>query len=320
MGVRAFSDELVAWRGRDGQAAVMARHCAHMGADLARGVVNGNDLVCPLHRLHIDLSGRGRFSVASNPAPGPCQFALPVVERYGLVFVYLGAQPARELPAPAGGQPTYCSQSFARAFETSFDVVCLNNFDRDHFETVHGRELLSYAADRLDAGSQSLRVSFCSRIAGTSFADEVMRRVGMREVEIVVNIHAANLAMMHNPRTGAGALIATLPIDEQRSRLFVVTFGVRGHGVTGVLGGRVRFAIQSRMVMHFLKQDMHALDGMRVRLDNALLAGDPVLRLWDEYFRALPRIGIAHLRERDGRADRLSVVGAQGQSMGAVRS
>ena len=61
VGVRAFSDELIAWRGHDGQAAVMVRHCAHMGADLVRGRVNGNDLVCPLHRLHIDLSGRGRF-------------------------------------------------------------------------------------------------------------------------------------------------------------------------------------------------------------------------------------------------------------------
>src|SRR5262245_17463681 len=100
VGVRAFSDELIAWRGRDGKAAVMARHCVHMGADLARGRVRGNDLVCPLHRLHIDLSGHGRFAVASNPTPGPCQLALPVAERYGLVFVYLGTHAAGDVPAP----------------------------------------------------------------------------------------------------------------------------------------------------------------------------------------------------------------------------
>ena len=53
---------------------------------------------------------------------------------------------------------------------------------------------------------------------------------------------------------------------------------------------------------------MHALDGMRLRLDAALLAGDRVSRLWDDYFRALPRTSIARLCDREGRADRLSVV------------
>jgi phenylpropionate dioxygenase-like ring-hydroxylating dioxygenase large terminal subunit len=309
LGVHAFSDELVAWRGRDGQAAVMARHCAHMGADLARAMVSGNDLVCPLHRLHIDLSGRGRFSVASIPAPGPCQSALPVAERYGIVFVYLGARPHGELPWPDSAPPHYCSRPFARAFETSFDVVCLNNFDRDHFNTVHGRELDSYSVDKL--GDGDLRASFQSRIAGTSFADKVMRAVGIREVGIEVDIHGANLAMMRNPRTGAGALIATLPVEQWHSRLFVVTFGGRRKGMTGVLTGRARFALQSWLVMHFLKQDMRALDGMRVRLDAALLAGDGVLRLWDEHCRALPRTSLARLQGREARSGQLSVVGSK---------
>lgn len=311
VGVRAFGDELVAWRGCDGQAAVMVRHCAHMGADLARGAVSGNDLVCPLHHLHIDLSGRGRFSVASNPAPGPCQFTLPVAERHGIVFVYLGAQAECGPPSPVGEQPYYCSRAFARSFETSYDTVCLNNFDRDHFFTVHGRELLSYGVDRLDAGG--LRARFRSCIAGGSISDKVMRAIGIREVGIEVDIHGANLAMMRNPRTGASALITTLPVDEQRSRLFVVTFGVREgvrEGLTGALASRARFMIQSRLVMYFLKQDMRALDGMRVRLDAALLAGDSVLRLWDEYFRALPRTSIAQLQQHDGRTGQLSVVAA----------
>jgi phenylpropionate dioxygenase-like ring-hydroxylating dioxygenase large terminal subunit len=282
-----------------------------MGADLARGAVSGNDLVCPLHRLHIDLSGRGRFSVASNPVPGPCQFTLPSAERHGIVFVYLGASPERELPLPAGEQPYFRSRVFAREFETSYDTVCLNNFDRDHFSTVHGRELLSYDVDRLGDG---LRVSFRSRIAGTAFTDKAMRAAGISEVGIEVDIHGANLAIMRNPRTGASALITTLPVDGQHSRLFVVTLGVHAgvrEGLMGALAGRARFAIQSRMVMHFLKQDMQALDGMRVQLDAALLASDPVLRLWDEYFRALPRSSIARLQERNGKADQLSVVGAK---------
>jgi nitrite reductase/ring-hydroxylating ferredoxin subunit len=298
VGARAFSDELVAWRGVDGQAAVMARHCVHMGADLARGAVQGNDLVCPLHRLHIDLSGRGRYTATSTPAPGPCQMALPVAERYGIVFAYLGERAAATLPAPAGLAPHYYVRPFVREFDTSYDVVCLNNFDRSHFATVHGRELLSYAAQPCDTGG--LQVSFRARIVGETFADRLMRAAGIDEVGIEIEIHGANLALMRNPRSGAGAMVATLPVDEQVSRLFVVTFGgcdPRVSSFTSALAGRPRFALQSWMILHFLKQDMRALNGMRVRLNAALLAEDAVLRLWDSYMRALPRISLAHLRE-----------------------
>ena len=60
--------------------------------------------------------------------------------------------------------------------------------------------------------------------------------------------------------------------------------------------------------MHFLRQDMRALDGMRIRLDAALLADDPVLRQWDEYLRALPRTSIARLSGRERSAGRLALV------------
>ncbi len=306
VGVRAFSGELVAWRGQDGQAAVMTRHCAHMGADLARGVVTGNELVCPLHRMHIDLSGRGRFAVASRPEPGPCQFTFPVDERYGMVFVYFGAQPGAEWPSHPSDEPYYCSRPFARVFDTSFDAVCLNSFDRDHFSTVHGRELSSYGIEKLDAGG--LRVTFRSRIAGTSFVDKVMRATGIRDFGIEVDVHGGNFNMMRNPRTGAGALIATLPVDASHSRLFVVTFGKRGGRGIDWLAGSLRFAVQSWAVMHFLRQDMRAIDGMRVRLDAALLASDPILRLWDEHLRALPLTSVARLQGRGGRAGQLAMV------------
>ena len=298
LAVRAFSDDLVAWRGRGGQAAVMARHCAHMGADLARGVVSGDDLVCPLHRLHIDLAGHGRYTVDSAPALGPCQFALPVIERYGIVFVYLGARPACELPAPYREPPRFGSRPFVEHFDTSFDAVCLNNFDRQHFGTVHGRELQSFTVER--PAETGLRVRFQSRVAGAAFADKLMRAAGISEVNIEVEIHGGNLALMRNPRTGAAAIITTLPVEAQSSRLFVVTFGANG--------SRLRFAIQSWIVMHFLKQDMRALDGMRIRFDAGLLAGDTVLKQWDDYYRALPRTSVARLRGRAGGVGQLAVV------------
>ena len=106
----------------------------------------------------------------------------------------------------------------------------------------------------------------------------------------------------------AGALIATLPVDASHSRLFVVTFGKRGGRGIDWLAGSLRFAVQSWAGMHFLRQDMRAIDGMRVRLDAALLASDPILRLWDEHLRALPRTSVARLQGRGGRAGQLAMV------------
>jgi phenylpropionate dioxygenase-like ring-hydroxylating dioxygenase large terminal subunit len=231
-------------------------------------------------------------------APGPCQFALPVVERYGIVFVYLGTRAACDVPAPYGEPPRFYSRPFAGSFETSFDAVCLNNFDRQHFGTVHRRELVAYTIERPE--NVGLRASFRSRIRGEAFTDRLMRAAGINEVGIEVDIHGGNLALMRNPATGVAAIITTLPVEEQSSRLFVVTFGARG--------GRARFAIQSWIVMRFLRQDMYALDGMRIRVDAGMLAADPVLKQWHDYFHALPRTSIARLRGRVGGPGQLAVV------------
>src|SRR5258708_31769366 len=45
--VNAFGSRLVAYRGEDAQVHVLDSYCPHMGADLSRGLVRGNPVLCP---------------------------------------------------------------------------------------------------------------------------------------------------------------------------------------------------------------------------------------------------------------------------------
>ena len=58
--VRAVSlagRELVLYRGQDGTARALDAHCAHMGAHLATGRVEGDTLRCFFHRWRYDGAG-----------------------------------------------------------------------------------------------------------------------------------------------------------------------------------------------------------------------------------------------------------------------
>src|SRR5207244_4267535 len=48
---------LVAFRTASGRLGVMDARCAHLGADLARGCVDGEIIRCPFHHWEYDLDG-----------------------------------------------------------------------------------------------------------------------------------------------------------------------------------------------------------------------------------------------------------------------
>ena len=56
---RYFGQDLVIFRGEDGQAHVLDAYCAHVGAHLGKGgIIVGNTLQCPYHGWRYDGCGR----------------------------------------------------------------------------------------------------------------------------------------------------------------------------------------------------------------------------------------------------------------------
>ena len=85
-----------------GRPALVSRFCPHMYADMVYGYVDAQGLGCPLHHLHFDANGDciEQLNRCPKGVDGKERIGLrayPVVEAHGVVWRWMGENPA---PAP----------------------------------------------------------------------------------------------------------------------------------------------------------------------------------------------------------------------------
>jgi 5,5'-dehydrodivanillate O-demethylase len=100
--VRILGEDLALYQG-DGGYGLIAERCAHRGASLAYGRVEGDNIRCPYHGWMYARDGK---CVEQPAEPGNStykdrvrQTAYPVQKVAGLLFAYMGPTPAPLLPA-----------------------------------------------------------------------------------------------------------------------------------------------------------------------------------------------------------------------------
>ena len=96
-----MSEKFTLYRGEGGQPHAVAHHCAHRGAQLSLGYVEGDCVRCLYHGWKFDPQGQ----CVEQPAEHGEGFAreirirsYPVVEYLGLLFVWFGAGAAAPMP------------------------------------------------------------------------------------------------------------------------------------------------------------------------------------------------------------------------------
>ncbi|MDB4967066.1 MAG: rieske [2Fe-2S] domain protein [Myxococcales bacterium] len=142
--MRYFGQDLVAFRGEDGQVRVLEAYCAHMGASLAHGgKIEGCTIRCPFHGWRYDGSGACvEIPYAKKIPPKAHQRSWPVQERNGVVMIHhdpAGNAPDFEIPVlaeygTAEWLPWACSRY---QIKTHPREIVDNLADRAHFAFVH---------------------------------------------------------------------------------------------------------------------------------------------------------------------------------------
>lgn len=139
--INLLGRELAVYRGADGQVAALDAYCAHMGAHLAEGRVEGNALRCFFHHWRYETDGRCSDIPCLEGAPGARARvrSWPVTERYGMVWLWTGDRPAHDVPEvpELAGTPsaTMVANRFRKACHPN--VVLINAIDEQHFRSVH---------------------------------------------------------------------------------------------------------------------------------------------------------------------------------------
>lgn len=101
-GVRLLGENLTVFRTQDGTPGLLSERCPHRGCSLTLGCVDGSGLRCAYHGWM--FAGDGRcLDLPAEPSDSLLYkrvqaSAYPVVEMGGLIFAYLGPQPAPLLP------------------------------------------------------------------------------------------------------------------------------------------------------------------------------------------------------------------------------
>ena len=161
--VHQFGLELVMFRGRDGRVGLLDATCPHLGANLAcGGTVRDNCVVCPYHHWSFDQGGRcTAIPHAVKIPPNARVHAWPVVERYGMIFVYRDrARGAPPYPLPAIEDFDVAEWSRPATHDWRVRIhgqdIMENSVDSAHFAAVHGHRL---PVNTFIAEGKELRIS-----------------------------------------------------------------------------------------------------------------------------------------------------------------
>ena len=88
-GIRCFGGQIVVWQGADGELRALDSYCRHMGGDLSRGTVEGDNLACPFHGWRWGGNGKCQeIPYARRVPPRARTTTWPVLERNGQLFVW----------------------------------------------------------------------------------------------------------------------------------------------------------------------------------------------------------------------------------------
>jgi phenylpropionate dioxygenase-like ring-hydroxylating dioxygenase large terminal subunit len=146
LGAQMFGLPLVAFRDTDGQAHVLAETCAHRGGSLSRGKIRDGRLACPYHGWQYDGTGQCvHIPVLGADGNIPARAKVdsyPVIERYGIVFAFLGDLPEAErcplCAIPEWDQPGWRDSGLmVIELHGYFERSIENGLDPVHNEFVH---------------------------------------------------------------------------------------------------------------------------------------------------------------------------------------
>jgi len=157
---------LVLWRDGEGVARAFDASCPHLGANLSLGCVVNGELQCALHHWRYDATGACTSSPGTRPVSTRRAQPFPLVEKYGLIFVY----PARAAPFPFPPMPEgdddrqYHPVVLPPArLRCHYHLTTSNGLDALHFDGLHDIEPLSEGRYEVDEDAFTVHLTLHGR-------------------------------------------------------------------------------------------------------------------------------------------------------------
>lgn len=285
-----FGTRLVAYRGEDdGEVHVLDAYCPHMGADLSKGFVNGNSLVCPFHEWSWGSDGVCDSIPYAKRIPEKAIInSWPTLEKNGLLFVWNDPEGNDPIPEQepdriedwySGKWTDWCMSQIP--IHSNCRELVDNMADMAHFGPVHYSGVRSFR--NVQEGH-----TFTQFLEG---AHEILTE---GDVPMTSVARYEGPAYMTTTMTGSMSgepmkvhlLVSHVPVHTE---LFHINFGVmleKPEGVSEEMSEAILEAYNQKNIESFI-QDVEIWDN-KIRVDNPLMCdGDgPInmVRKWYSQF------------------------------------
>ncbi|MGB9369701.1 MAG: aromatic ring-hydroxylating dioxygenase subunit alpha [Xanthobacteraceae bacterium] len=232
---RLLGTDLVLWRDRNGGVNALQEYCAHRGAPLSRGRVQGDNIQCPFHGWTFDRSGR---CVAIPSLPDDCPIprratvrAYPAREAGGYVWVYLGEKTDTLPPLPLPPEFDEPGWAIARRYhdvETDYTRLVEQNVDLVHFGFVHrgtfGRNMgpKDWEQWEVTSSPQGFRIKYGNDVPTWILNKRWNSRIGASDA-LMAGIHFEMPNVFRVVQSGMVLGLFSVPIERGRTRLYQYT-------------------------------------------------------------------------------------------------
>lgn len=203
VGVRMLGQDFVLFRDSGGSVHCLSNICAHRGAALADGTVQGDCVQCPYHGWQFNGSGQCQAIPSLDKdvkIPRRARVdSYPTAEKYGIVFAFLGDLPEEERPpimeisewGKEGWRPTTIVFDWDFDYKRSIE----NALDPAHNEFVHTthidkKEGTPFKVPPLDLIEHDWGTSFHIEMPAPPMFEEKMREVADRAEPSIFHIYA----------------------------------------------------------------------------------------------------------------------------------
>jgi nitrite reductase/ring-hydroxylating ferredoxin subunit len=270
---------IVLFRGRDnGVVHALPAHCLHQGVDLSHGTVVKDCLRCPLHHWeYTDRCVRPRPSARAH---------FSVAERYGMIFLYPGDDPAHPLPGfSVPDEQLHFRSGKAVPLDCPWYVPVANAFDMTHLETVHRRRLMHEpVVSRPDPFT--FRVDYGTAVTGRGLSDRAMRILSGNDIRVNVTCTAGTMVQVESATRHWRSYLLVSLRPTRAGVSFLPLFGVpRRRGGAHLLHAR----LAASLFTAFLIRDVHALSGIRFP-EGFADSRDPTISACHDFLCELPEL------------------------------
>jgi 5,5'-dehydrodivanillate O-demethylase len=218
--MRLFGENLVLYKDRSGNFGLVDRHCTHRRADLSYGWVEDCGIRCSYHGWLFDAAGRCTeqpFDDIANPGTRlkeRCAIkAYPVRALAGLLWAYMGPDPAPELPVWA---PFTWGNGFAEVAGCNIPCNWLqcqeNSIDPVHFEWMHDTWPSRMKGNYVPRAPKHLKLNFTEFDYGFQYKRV---REGMTEDDVMWTV--GRVALWPNGFYLGGHFEWRVPVDNENS-------------------------------------------------------------------------------------------------------